>query len=58
MEHFTKSLNSTVDAFGSMPIVLYLGFDVGDAIYDNEENMREIVSTISQIAPLLTVLSQ
>ncbi len=55
IEYFVKSLNATIGAFDSMSIVLYLGYDEGDIIYDNEINMREIVSIIQQVVPSLII---
>lgn len=55
LEYFTKSLDTTIAAFDTLSVVLYLGYDEGDAIYDNEANMLEIVSIIQQRAPLLAI---
>ena len=53
--HFMKSLDNTLAAFDTMSVVLYLGYDEGDAMYDNEVIMNEIVSTIQQRAPSLLI---
>ena len=53
--YFMKSLDNTLAAFDTMSVVLYLGYDEGDAMYDNEVTMNEIVSTIQQRAPSLLI---
>ena len=55
LKYLVKSLVSSIDSFDKLPIILYIGYDGGDPIYDNEENLGEILQAIKSSTPLLEV---
>lgn len=55
LKYLLKSLTNSITSFEKLSIILYIGYDSGDPIYDNELNMSKITQLMKESIPLLEV---